>query len=252
MENIFEIILVIAFGAIFGSYATLFAYRLPREESCFGRYFGKKSRCPNCGFTIITRDLIPLLNWIITCGKCRSCKAKIPRIHFFVELSTTILFLICYLNFGFTELFIINCLIAVALVVIIACDVTHKRFTREALIFLLFFVTINRVLFDQTMVSILYSLSLGIIASAILYKLIYKKFNYIFVNEKQFSDYIKFILIASIALDYQSFLYYFFEVMFILSLLSFFKVFSKKNIISIGYVFAFPLLWILIIQPINY
>ena len=95
MENIFEIILVIAFGAIFGSYATLFAYRLPREESCFGRYFGKKSRCPNCGYTIITRDLIPLLNWIITCGKCRSCKTKIPRIHLFVELSTTILFLIC-------------------------------------------------------------------------------------------------------------------------------------------------------------
>ena len=252
MENIFEIILVIAFGAIFGSYATLFAYRLPREESCFGRYFGKKSRCPNCGFTIITRDLIPLLNWIITCGKCRSCKTKIPRIHLFVELSTTILFLICYLNFGFTEIFIINCLIAVAMVVIIACDITHKRFTREALIFLLFFVTINRVLFDQTLVSILYSLSLGIITSAIFYKLIYKKFNYIFVNEKQFSDYIKFILIASIALDYQSFLYYFFEVMFILSLLSFFKVFSKKNIISIGYVFAFPLLWILIIQPINY
>jgi len=252
MENIFEIILVIAFGAIFGSYATLFAYRLPREESCFGRYFGKKSRCPNCGFTIITRDLIPLLNWIITCGKCRSCKTKIPRIHLFVELSTTILFLICYLNFGFTEIFIINCLIAVALVVIIACDITHKRFTREALIFLLFFVTINRVLFDQTLVSILYSLSLGIITSAIFYKLIYKKFNYIFVNEKQFSDYIKFILIASIALDYQSFLYYFFEVMFILLLLSFFKVFSKKNIISIGYVFAFPLLWILIIQPINY
>ena len=252
MENIFEIILVIAFGAIFGSYATLFAYRLPREESCFGRYFGKKSRCPNCGYTIITRDLIPLLNWIITCGKCRSCKTKIPRIHLFVELSTTILFLICYLNFGFTEIFIINCLIAVALVVIMACDITHKRFPREALIFLLFFVTINRVLFDQTLVSILYSLSLGIITSAIFYKLIYKKFNYIFVNEKQFSDYIKFILISSIALDYQSFLYYFFEVMFILALLSFFKVFSKKNIISIGYVFVFPLLWILIIQPINY
>ena len=252
MENIFEIILVITFGAIFGSYATLFAYRLPREESCFGRYFGKKSRCPNCGSTIITRDLIPLLNWIITCGKCRSCKTKIPRIHLFVELSTTILFLICYLNFGFTEIFIINCLIAVALVVIMACDITHKRFPREALIFLLFFVTINRVLFDQTLVSILYSLSLGIITSAIFYKLIYKKFNYIFVNEKQFSDYIKFILISSIALDYQSFLYYFFEVMFILALLSFFKVFSKKNIISIGYVFVFPLLWILIIQPINY
>ena len=252
MESIFEIVLVIIFGAIFGSYATLFAYRLPRGESCFGRYFGKKSRCPNCGFTIITRDLIPLLNWIITCGKCRSCKTKIPRIHLFVELSTTILFLICYLNFGFTELFIVNCLISVSLVVIMACDITHKKFTREALIFLLFFVTINRVLFDQTLTNIVYSLALGVIVSTIFYKIIYKNFSYIFINEEHFLDYIKLILIASIALDYQSFLYYFFEVMFILSLLSFFKVFSKKNMISIGYVFVFPLLWILIIQPINY
>ena len=252
MENIFEIILVIIFGAVFGSYATLFAYRLPREESCFGRYFGKKSRCPHCGFTIITRDLIPLLNWIITCGKCRSCKTKIPRIHLFVELSTTILFLICYLNFGFTEIFIVHCLIAVAMVIIIACDITHKKFTREALTFLLFFVTINRVLFDQTLINIVSSLTFGIVFSAIFYKLIYQKINYVFSNESQFLDYIKFILIASVALDYQSFLYYFFEVMFILLLLSFFKVFSKKNMISIGYVFVFPLLWILIIQPINY
>ena len=252
MENIFEIILVIIFGAIFGSYATLFAYRLPRGESCFGRYFGKKSRCPNCGFTIITRDLIPLLNWIITGGKCRSCKTKIPRIHLFVELLTTIFFVICYLNFGFTEIFIIHCLIAVAMVVIMACDITHKKFTREALTFLLFFVTINRILFDQTLINIVYSLTLGIIFSAIFYKLIHKKINHVFVNEDQFLEYIKFILIASIALDYQSFLYYFFEVMFILLLLSFFKVFGKKNIISIGYVFVFPLLWLLIIQPINY
>jgi prepilin signal peptidase PulO-like enzyme (type II secretory pathway) len=252
MENIFEIILVIIFGAIFGSYATLFAYRLPRGESCFGRYFGKKSRCPNCGFTIITRDLIPLLNWIITGGKCRSCKTKIPRIHLFVELLTTIFFVICYLNFGFTEIFIIHCLIAVAMVVIMACDITHKKFTREALTFLLFFVTINRILFDQTLINIVYSLTLGIIFSTIFYKLIHKKINHVFVNEDQFLEYIKFILIASIALDYQSFLYYFFEVMFILLLLSFFKVFGKKNIISIGYVFVFPLLWLLIIQPINY
>ena len=252
MENIFEIALVIIFGAVFGSYATLFAYRLPRGESCFGRYFGKKSRCPHCGFTIITRDLIPLLNWIITCGKCRSCKTKIPRIHLFVELSTTILFVACYLNFGFTEIFIVNCLIAVAMVIIIASDITHKKFTREALTFLLFFVTINRVLFEHTLINIVYSLTLGVIFSSIFYKLIHKKINYISTNESQFLDYIKFILIASIALDYQSFLYYFFEVMFILLLLSFFKVFGKKNIISIGYVFIIPLLWLLIIQPINY
>jgi hypothetical protein len=156
------------------------------------------------------------------------------------------------LNFGFTEIFIVHCLIAVAMVIIIACDITHKKFTREALTFLLFFVTINRVLFDQTLINIVSSLTFGIVFSAIFYKLIYQKINYVFSNESQFLDYIKFILIASVALDYQSFLYYFFEVMFILLLLSFFKVFSKKNVISIGYVFVLPLLWLLIIQPINY
>ncbi|NBX53302.1 MAG: hypothetical protein EBT63_06625, partial [Proteobacteria bacterium] len=61
-----------------------------------------------------------------------------------------------------------------------------------------------------------------------------------------------FILIASIALDYQSFLFYFFEIMFILSLFTILKIIGKKNIISIGYVFVFPLLWMMIIQPINY
>ncbi|NCA28221.1 MAG: prepilin peptidase [Proteobacteria bacterium] len=252
MENIFEIILVVAFGAIFGSYATLFAYRLPRGESCFGRYFGKKSRCPNCGFTLMTRDLIPLLNWIVTCGKCRSCKTKIPRVHLFVELTTTILFLFCYAHFGITEIFIINCLIATAMVIIMACDITHKKFTDQALIFLLFFVTINRVLFEQTLVNIVYSLMIGVVVSVIFYKLIYNKITYLFVNSTQVFDYIKFILIASIALDYQSFLFYFFEIMFILSLFTILKIIGKKNIISIGYVFVFPLLWMMIIQPINY
>jgi hypothetical protein len=35
MESIFEIVLVIIFGAIFGSYATLFAYRLPFYDVIF-------------------------------------------------------------------------------------------------------------------------------------------------------------------------------------------------------------------------
>ena len=82
MEQFPELIIVIAFGCNFGSYATLFAYRLPRGESCFGRYFGQKSRCPNCNSIIKTRDLIPLINWIITFGKCRNCHVKIRALIF--------------------------------------------------------------------------------------------------------------------------------------------------------------------------
>lgn len=251
MENFFELILIIIFGAIFGSYATLFAYRLPRQESCFGRYFGKKSRCPNCGRTLITRELIPLINWIITFGKCRSCKSKIPRIHFFIEFSTTLLFVICYLNFGFTEIFIIKSMIAVVMIVAIACDITHKKFTHEVLNFLLVFIVIDRILHDKQLINIVYSGLLGVILSVIFYKVICQKYRDIFANDVQIFDYIKFILIASVALDYQSFLYYFFEVALILSLLFVFNIAGKRKIIALGYVFILPLLWMLIIQPIN-
>jgi len=122
----------------------------------------------------------------------------------------------------------------------------------NALIFLLFLCTINRILYDQTLLNIVYSLVLGILASVIIYKLVYKKLKYIFLSEEQVFDYIKLILIASVALEYQTFIFYFFEVLFILTILSIFKLFNKKNIISIGYVFVFPLMWMLIIQPINY
>ena len=96
MEHILGIIFAATLGAIFGSYATLFSYRLPLGESCFGRYFGPKSRCPQCDTIIRTRELIPLLNWLFTRGKCRSCKSKIPRTHLFVEVTTTSLFILCY------------------------------------------------------------------------------------------------------------------------------------------------------------
>jgi leader peptidase (prepilin peptidase)/N-methyltransferase len=77
MEQFFGIIISAAFGAIFGSYATLFAYRLPLNESCFGRYFGPKSRCPQCDTIIRTRELIPLVNWLFTLGRCKNCQTKI-------------------------------------------------------------------------------------------------------------------------------------------------------------------------------
>ena len=115
MEHLFGIIISAMFGAIFGSYATLFAYRLPLGESCFGRYFGPKSRCPECDTIIKTRDLIPLLNWLMTLGRCRNCQAKIPRTHLFIELSTTILFVLCYLKFSFGEEFIIYALLSAGL-----------------------------------------------------------------------------------------------------------------------------------------
>lgn len=250
MEQIFGILLSAAFGAIFGSYATLFAYRLPRDESCFGRYFGQKSRCPECSTIIRTRDLIPLLNWLFTLGKCSKCHAKIPRTHLFIEFATTTLFVLFYLKFDFSQQFILYALISVSAVILLVCDFTHNKLPQQLLIFLLMISLANRVLIDGNVIDVIFSVSIGVIFAAIFYQIFYKKTSGIFANQSQSLDYTKFILITSVQFGLQSFLFYFFAVMLILTSLLILNIPNKKNRNNYGYVLIVPFLWMLLFYPL--
>lgn len=245
--EIFGIIISAVFGAIFGSYATLFAYRLPRGESCFGRYFGPKSRCPKCGSTIRTRELIPLINWIFTLGKCTHCETKIPRTHLFIEAATTILFVICYLQFSFGEEFIIYSLISVICVILMVTDYTHKIFPFQLLNALLTIGLINRVLVDQTILDAIYSLLIGVILVTVFYQIFNKYYPKVFQMENSF-DYIKFILIASLCLDLPNFLLYFLAVIIIFSAIIYFAISSKRDDknLRFGSALIIPFLWLIL------
>ncbi len=245
MEHILGILLSAIFGAIFGSYATLFAYRLPRGESCFGRYFGQKSHCPQCGAIIKTRDLIPLLNWILTLGRCRSCQTKIPRTHLFTELTTTLLFIFCYLKFSFSEDFIIYALLSVSLVILLVCDFTHKVFPNAILNLIVTIGLANRVLRDQTVVDAIFSGTIGIIFAIIFYQIFYKKNDGLLATQDQAFDYTKFILIASICLNLNNFLIYFFAVIAIITAILLSPIPTKKIHISFGYALIIPFLWLM-------
>jgi prepilin signal peptidase PulO-like enzyme (type II secretory pathway) len=244
--NLFEAFLAAALGAIFGSYATLFAYRLPLKESCFGRYFGKKSRCPNCESIIKTRDLIPVLNWIFTLGRCRNCQTKIPRTHLFIELATTILFIICYLNFSFSENFIIYSLISVTFVILLVTDYTHKSFPNPLLIFLLILLIINRILLEQSIFGIIYSSLIGVICATAFYQIFYKKCKNIFFNQQQSFDYIKIILIASIGLLPFEFLLYFLIILINFIILLLFNMAKNNGKYVFSYIAILPLLFLLL------
>jgi prepilin signal peptidase PulO-like enzyme (type II secretory pathway) len=245
-EQIFGLILAITFGAIFGSYATLFAYRLPRGESCFGRYFGQKSRCPNCNAIIKTRDLIPVINWIITLGKCRNCSVKIPRIHFFVEVTTTTLFALCYLKFSFTENFILYAMISVGLVILLACDYTHKVFPQSILLFVTTAIVAFRSVNEGTIVNMINSSAVGVICATVFYQIFYKRVGGFFASESQSLDYTKFILIAGLALNVNALLAYFFVVMLLLTTMLILKIPSKKPNLTFGYVLIIPLIFLLL------
>lgn len=251
------------FGAIFGSYSTLFAHRIPINESCFGRYFGQKSRCPECNIIIRTRDLIPLFNWLFTLGKCSSCKARIPRSHLFIEVATTILFMICYVRFSFGEEFLLYSLLSSALIVIVVIDYKYKIFPNQVLNVILIISLVNRVLVDQTIINAVFSVVFGFIFATIFYQIFYKKLSDHITSQEQILSYSKFIIITSISLDLMNFFLYFLSIILIFVFLVLFNKsfekkpikknqkdkkdrFGKRKVFTFGFSLILPFIWLML------
>jgi len=87
-----------AFGLCFGSFLNVCIYRLPREKSVVT----PRSACPHCGSPIPLYHNIPVVSWLILGGKCRSCNQPISPRYLIVELLTGVLFVVCYVHFGWT------------------------------------------------------------------------------------------------------------------------------------------------------
>jgi len=76
------------FGLLIGSFLNVVIYRVPRNESVIS----PPSACPYCGTTILRRDNVPVLSWLILRGKCRTCEHAIPVRYPAIESVTGILF----------------------------------------------------------------------------------------------------------------------------------------------------------------
>lgn len=83
-------------GAMFGSFATVVAHRLPRGES----WATGRSRCPGCGTQIEARDNVPIVSWLLLRGRCRHCGAAISPRYPITEFGLGILFAVTYLVLG--------------------------------------------------------------------------------------------------------------------------------------------------------
>ena len=86
-EMIFEAItpatlFAIVAAPVVGSFLATLALRLPA-----GRGLGGRSQCPACATTLTPRDLVPLLSWALTGGRCRHCGARLGGFYPLVELA---------------------------------------------------------------------------------------------------------------------------------------------------------------------
>lgn len=69
-------------GSIAGSFISTLVIRWPQGRATNGR-----SECDSCSARLRWFELVPLLSFLLQCGKCRRCAAKIPREHLWIEVT---------------------------------------------------------------------------------------------------------------------------------------------------------------------
>ncbi len=75
------------FGAVFGSFLNVVIARLPERESVVH----PRSRCGSCKHPIAWYDNVPILSWLLLRAKCRHCGARISWRYPAVEALTALL-----------------------------------------------------------------------------------------------------------------------------------------------------------------
>jgi leader peptidase (prepilin peptidase)/N-methyltransferase len=79
----FGTVLLVLISPAIGSFLALLADRLPRGEDVLAR----PSACRACKTRLGMRDLIPVLSFAISAGRCRHCGAAIPPWLLYMEIT---------------------------------------------------------------------------------------------------------------------------------------------------------------------
>lgn len=141
------------FGLVLGSFAgaqvwRLRAHQLVADKKASESYNkaeykklspllkGKKqqdrSRCLSCGHQLGLRDLIPLISWLSTRGRCRYCGKRIGYFEPLVELSLAVAFMVSFLVWPWHlaglqwVLFAVWCVSLVLLIMLVAYDIKWR------------------------------------------------------------------------------------------------------------------------------
>ena len=115
--NLYFGTLIFILGLVMGSFLNCAAYRISRGES----FIRGRSRCTSCGHELSAADLIPVLSYVFSRGRCRYCKERVSVRYPVTELICGVLLLGIYLHDGLTVLALRNiifvcCLFCLSLV----------------------------------------------------------------------------------------------------------------------------------------
>lgn len=85
-------------GAVMGSFINCWAWRAMHGESVLkGR-----SHCTSCGHVLGAADLVPILSWVFSRGRCRYCGERVSVRYPLTELVSGLVFVAILLRYGLT------------------------------------------------------------------------------------------------------------------------------------------------------
>jgi len=117
-----QITALLLLGLTLGSFINVCIHRLPKNESIIA----PRSYCQSCKTRIPIWDNIPVLSYLLLKGKCRQCTASISLLYPVVEVSTALLLLTGFIQFGMSMKFAIFCAIGPTLLTVAIIDIKHK------------------------------------------------------------------------------------------------------------------------------
>jgi leader peptidase (prepilin peptidase)/N-methyltransferase len=115
------IVIFVLLGMVVASFLNVCCDRLPAGQSLVY----PPSHCPACQRRLSAKDLIPVFSYLWLRGRCRYCRAPIPRRVLWVEIVTPVLFGLAYWRYGLSiELAIVLFYICL-FIVILVIDLEH-------------------------------------------------------------------------------------------------------------------------------
>lgn len=159
-------------------------YRFPRGES----WSGKKPRCPSCGHELKFKDFAPVYAYVVSRGKCKFCGVKVTPVYLCTEIYTTLLFVLSYFVFGFSELFLLVSIFGVFIAILTTTELESKVIPEKLLLLMVMLAIPYRVLVDQSIYGVFWGGLTGMAMGYIYYAAKANYLNLPFDPQQEFSQ----------------------------------------------------------------
>lgn len=160
------VIWMIVMGLAAGNYACSLIHRLPRGRLLLD----KAPYCGSCGTLLQVRDLFPVISAVLLRHRCRYCGTSFPISHTVTELLLAALFVLAFLQYGFSDKTVLFVALCSFLIILAAIEVNENIIMGRVMICVIVVGMLLRTLADAQLFGFVLGGLFGVITGAIIWR----------------------------------------------------------------------------------